>query len=227
MEAGCLPVMDAHISQLAELQHQCACLCQQKLNFFLAVLPKSHHVLLQMLMVLFDILVSHRRMSRWHEKRIQAHLRDQQATQHAKQELQQRLESNAQASTSQASETQTPNGQASASQPEASRQAPGNEEPAEPTGKIGSGAAANGNVSLLNAFDLCGSCACSCGCVMLLVQHAFTAFCPSFFVDSLFLSLSLIWESACPLLSHIDWAVPMVWLGTNGVHNMTNIVVHP
>ena len=56
-----------------------------------------------MLMVLFDILVSHRRMSRWHEKRIQQHLKDQQATQQAKLDLQRRLNSNAEASTSQSS----------------------------------------------------------------------------------------------------------------------------
>lgn len=54
-----------------------------------------------MLMVIFDILVSHRRMSKWHERRIQSHLREQQAMHTAKLELQQRLSSNAQASTSQ------------------------------------------------------------------------------------------------------------------------------
>ena len=53
-----------------------------------------------MLMVIFDILVSHRRMSKWHERRIQAHLREQQAMHTAKLELQQRLSSNAHASTS-------------------------------------------------------------------------------------------------------------------------------
>ena len=53
-----------------------------------------------MLMVIFDILVSHRRMSKWHERRIQAHLREQQAMHAAKLELQQRLSSNAHASTS-------------------------------------------------------------------------------------------------------------------------------
>lgn len=55
---------------------------------------------LQMLMVIFDILVSHRQMSKWHERRIQAHLREQQAMHTAKLELQQRLSSNAHASTS-------------------------------------------------------------------------------------------------------------------------------
>ena len=57
-------------------------------------------LLLQMLMVLFDILVSHRRMSKWHEKQIQSHLLDQQAIYTAKLELQQRIDSNAQASSS-------------------------------------------------------------------------------------------------------------------------------
>ena len=56
---------------------------------------------MQMLMVLFDILVSHRRMGKWHEKRIQSHLREQQAIHSAKLEWQQRIDSNAQASTSQ------------------------------------------------------------------------------------------------------------------------------
>ena len=56
---------------------------------------------MQMLMVIFDILVSHRHMGKWHEKRIQSHLREQQAIHSAKLELQQRIDSNAQASTSQ------------------------------------------------------------------------------------------------------------------------------
>ena len=55
---------------------------------------------MQMLMVIFDILVSHRRMSKWHEKRIQSSLKEQQAMHEAKLELQQRIDSNAQASTS-------------------------------------------------------------------------------------------------------------------------------
>ena len=50
-------------------------------------------------MVIFDILASHRRMSKWHEKRIQSHFRDQQGMHAAKLELQQRVDSNAQAST--------------------------------------------------------------------------------------------------------------------------------
>ena len=53
-----------------------------------------------MLMVMFDILVSHRRMSKWHERRIQAHLREQQAMHTAKLDLQHRLASHAAASTS-------------------------------------------------------------------------------------------------------------------------------
>ena len=55
---------------------------------------------MQMLMVIFDILVSHRRMSKWHEKRIQSCLREQQAMHAAKLDVQQRIDSNAQASTS-------------------------------------------------------------------------------------------------------------------------------
>lgn len=74
-------------------------------------------VALQMLMVLFDILVSHRRMSRWHEKRIQVHLKEQQVTQQAKSDLQRRLNSNAEASTSQPSPHQALNGQHAEAQP--------------------------------------------------------------------------------------------------------------
>ncbi len=59
-------------------------------------------VFMQMLMVIFDILASHRRMSKWHEKRIQASLREQQAMHTARMDLQQRIDSNAQASTSHA-----------------------------------------------------------------------------------------------------------------------------
>ena len=57
---------------------------------------------MQMLMVIFDILASHRRMSKWHEKRIQASLREQQTMHTARLDLQQRIDSNAQASTSHA-----------------------------------------------------------------------------------------------------------------------------
>lgn len=102
---------------------------------------------LQMLMVLFDILVSHRRMSRWHEKRIQSHLRDQQATQQAKQELQRRLDSNSQTSTSQASHAHTVNGQSLSSQALSSRQAPGNDGPSDPVSSVQQYTTANGNVS--------------------------------------------------------------------------------
>ena len=59
-------------------------------------------VFMQMLMLIFDILASHRRMSKWHEKRIQASLREQQTMHTARLELQQRIDSNAQASTSHA-----------------------------------------------------------------------------------------------------------------------------
>lgn len=51
-------------------------------------------------MVMFDILVSHRRMSKWHEKKIQGYLRLQQAMQAERIELQLRIDSNAHASTS-------------------------------------------------------------------------------------------------------------------------------
>lgn len=59
-------------------------------------------VFMQMLMVIFDILASHQRMSKWHEKRIQASLREQQAMHATRLDLQQRIDSNAQASTSHA-----------------------------------------------------------------------------------------------------------------------------
>ncbi len=59
-------------------------------------------VFMQMLMVIFDILASHRRMSKWHEKQIQASLREQQTMHTARLDLQQRIDSNAQASTSHA-----------------------------------------------------------------------------------------------------------------------------
>lgn len=105
-------------------------------------------MLLQMLMVLFDILVSHRRMSKWHEKRIQAHLKDQQATQQAKQELLLRLESNGQASTSQAAPAESPSIQTATAQLSSGRQAPGNEEPPSSlTDSFPSQPQANGNVS--------------------------------------------------------------------------------
>lgn len=58
--------------------------------------------LARMLMVIFDILASHQRMSKWHEKRIQASLREQQTMHTARLDLQQRINSNAQASTSHA-----------------------------------------------------------------------------------------------------------------------------
>lgn len=59
-------------------------------------------VFMQMLMVIFDILASHQRMSKWHEKGIQASLREQQTMHTARLDLQQRINSNAQASTSHA-----------------------------------------------------------------------------------------------------------------------------
>ena len=107
-------------------------------------------MLLQMLMVLFDILVSHRQMSRWHEKRIQAHLKDQQATQHAKQELLRRLKSNGEASTSQAASAEPSSIQPATGQLSSSRQAPGNEEPSGSlTDSAPSQPQANGNVRQL------------------------------------------------------------------------------
>ena len=111
-------------------------------------------LLLQMMMVLFDILVSHRRMSRWHEKRIQAHLKDQQATQQAKQELQQRLQSNGQASTSQATAEQAASGQGTKGQPAVTqlpsdRAAGSGEDPHTAAYSAPSGTLANGNVSIM------------------------------------------------------------------------------
>ena len=57
--------------------------------------------LLQVLMVVFDILLSHHRMTKWHEQRVQHHLQDMAVLQAAVAQQEERLHSHAAASTSQ------------------------------------------------------------------------------------------------------------------------------
>ena len=57
--------------------------------------------LLQVLMVVFDILLSHHRMTKWHEQRVQQHLQDMAVLQAAVAQQEERLHSHAAASTSQ------------------------------------------------------------------------------------------------------------------------------
>ena len=63
---------------------------------------------MQVLAVIFDILVSHRRMAKWHEERIAQHVQDAARLAEQREQMAQRLASHQQASTSSSKASWTP-----------------------------------------------------------------------------------------------------------------------